>query len=180
MDPQLTESRQDLFLDLAGHAGLLGAGMLRRVRVRVGREGAVLARSLVEAEPLANAIVQLTEATTGWFGFARLQGSEVALLRGQQELRHHVPIHRAESFETEHGPGTAGERLVVKDLFVQREERLPQDANAIPDVDLELFESRTKLVGVLQVGVEPVLPLRILDDDPAPPDFEKRLDLRDG
>ncbi len=96
---QLTEAGQDLFFDLAGHTRLLSAGVLWRVGIRVGREGAVLARGLVEPEALTDTVVQSPEPVAGFCVRRPGQRVEKILLHGQQQLGDHVPINRTQPLE---------------------------------------------------------------------------------
>ena len=125
-DAEFAETGDDFFLDLAGHAGLLRAGMAGRVRIGVGRERAVLARRLVEADAVAHAVVEFSQTLDLGRVRAGLERREKVFLHRQQQLRNHVPVDAAEAFETEHAARAAGKRPVVEDLLEQGLQGLPR------------------------------------------------------
>ena len=155
---QLAEAGEDDLLHRARHPGLLRAGVPGRVRVRIGGEGAVVPRALVEAEPRADPVVRVCQRGHLRGRRARGAGPLEGLLRGQQELRHHVPVDAAEPLVAVHRPRAAGELLELEDareavdrglavgLHQRRERGLPA----------HLGEHRAQVVGCGQLTGEPV------------------------
>ena len=99
--------------------------MQRGVGVGICREGPIQLRRLVNANPGANFIVVVQQAARYRRVGLLLHRRKTALLHSQQQLRHHVPVNRAQSFVGEKGSRATGKGFVVKGLFVQIEQKLP-------------------------------------------------------
>ncbi len=93
--------------------------MRRRVGVGVGRKRAVFERRFVEADTVADAIIKVTDGPARSLVHSIVASLEENLLSGQHELGYHVPVNGSQTFESEHGSGSARELIVVKHFFMQ-------------------------------------------------------------
>lgn len=165
-DAEFAEAGEEFFLDLSGHAGLLGAGVFGGVGVGVWGEGAALGGGFVESEAGADAVVEDLEALGGG-GVAEGEGLVVALLGGEEELGDHVPVDAADAFVAEHRAGAAGEAGVLEYGFVKVENALCvlPDEGGVDGVFGEGVKGGTEVVGFSEGGCETVVAVDILDDD---------------
>ena len=153
--PEFTQPGQQLLLDLAGHAGLLGARMTGRVGIGIGREGPIVGRRLAEAEAGPNPVIGRGEFIAGGSG-----GGSMAFLHCQEKLGHHVPIDAAQPLEGEKAAAAARELPVMKHFLPEFERR---GTLCRRDIGLGLQPSR-QIAGAGEVGLEMSIAGAIDDD----------------
>ena len=108
-EADLTEAGEDFLLHLAGHARLLGTRVRRRVGVAVDRERPELGRALREPQAGAHPPVGGRDSVDDLLVLRSVERGPVELLHGEQKLRHHVPVHRADALVPVHAAGTSRE-----------------------------------------------------------------------
>ena len=154
---QLAEAAQHFLFHLSGHARLPGTSVLRCMRVRVGRKRTVFGRRLVEADTLANPVIQFSEAPTRCFIGTLLECCEVIFLHRQQQLGNHVPVNAPQTFEPEHRAGAAGECLVVKCVFEQLQNRLASGRHHVTVFCFELMQLFFQIAGICEFRTEAIV-----------------------
>ena len=164
---QFAEAAEQVFLDLSGHAGLLGALAARGVRIGVGREGAVEFGRLVRADARIDLEVMVEQTAHDVCRLRLGHGGLEHFVDGEAQLGHHVPIDGAESLVAEEGAGAAGEGLVVEDALVDGFNLLLLGGHKWLVLSGQRSQGCAKRLDVVEVAVEVESAVAVLRHDVA-------------